>query len=124
GVAVSNPFLAVGTDAHETVVFATPPDGIGILQPERGGIGSGGQVDVDIGLHLPPLADQTDGGIEVAVKFAARDGAVHISRAVDFELIDAVPIDKVQGNVAEAGKVFWSREGEAAFIGLEALLLT
>src|SRR5208283_3855061 len=38
--------------------------------------------------------------------------------------IDAVPIDKVQGNLAEAGKVFWSREGEAAFIGLEAPLLT
>lgn len=105
GVTISDPALAIRADASETVVVASTPDRIGVEQPERRGIGSGCKVDVEIGLFRAQFSDEMNGGVEVAVKLAARNDLVGIAGAIEFELVDAVFLNQIETRVSKVAVI-------------------
>jgi hypothetical protein len=74
------------------------------------------------GARRSPFAHQADRRLEVAVKFASRQHAVHIPRAVDLELVDTVVANKLQRHFAEARKVLGTGKGKTSFVRFETML--
>src|SRR6266536_3838666 len=100
-VAISNPALAISTEACEAVIVAAAPDRIGIEQPERRGISSGGEIDVDVRLFRTQFADQMNCRIKVAVEVASGNDLVGIAGSIKFELVHPVFFDQVEAGIAE-----------------------
>src|SRR5580658_1489739 len=123
GVTIANPPLPPGTHTQKTVVFAAAPDGVCILQPERRGIGSRRQVDINVGLHGSPFVNQADRSLEVAIKCCAGKGSVDVSSSIDLKLIDIEFSYEVQCSLPEQRVILGAGKREAAFVGFKTLLL-
>src|SRR5271165_7533408 len=67
-VAVSDPALAVGSNSGKVGVVAATPDGVGIEEPEGRGIGSGREIDKQVGLQPTKVADEVKRCVEVATE--------------------------------------------------------
>src|SRR5271165_222522 len=89
-VAVSDPALAVGPDSGKVGVVAAAPDGVGVEEPEGRRIGSGSEIDEQVGLQPAKVADQVKRCVKVAAERASLDYLIDVSGAVEFELIDAI----------------------------------
>src|SRR5580692_3732431 len=76
GVAVGDPALAVGADSGKVGVVTAAPDGVGIEKPERRWVGSGGEIDEQVGLEAAKVADEMKRGVEVAAEGASLDDLI------------------------------------------------
>src|SRR5579862_7221793 len=103
------------------MIFTATPDRIGIEQPEWRRVSSCREVDIDVWLFRAQLSDEMNGGVEVAVEFAARDDLVGVACAIELELVHAILVDHFEAGVAEVAVVLRARESQAAFVRLEAL---
>src|SRR5579872_1182484 len=59
--------------------------------------------------------------IEVAVELAALDDLVGVTGAVELELVHAIFLEHRNACVAKVAIVFWARQCETSFVGLESL---
>src|SRR5271156_4109112 len=108
GIAVGNPALAVGPDSGKVGVVATAPDRVGIEEPERRRVGSGGEIDEKVGLQPAKVTDEMKRSVEVAAEGASLDDLIDISGAVKLELIDAIPRHHLGGCFMKARIIFWT----------------
>ena len=101
-VAVSDPLLPLGPHSGKAVIAPAPPDGVGVPQEERRGVGTGREVHVEVRFLGTQVPDQVDHRIEVTVELATRDDARGVAGPVELELVHAVPADHRETGFAEA----------------------
>src|SRR5439155_3783500 len=121
GVPIRDPTLAIRADTGKVVVLATTPDRVGMAQEERRRIRPAREVDVQIRLLDTQVGDQRKHRAEIGIERAAWNRVRHIPRAVELELIDAIPPDHVETGLAKPREVLGTRKREATLVRLEPL---
>src|ERR1019366_7987428 len=112
-VAIGDPLFSPGTDAEKVVVSPTSPDRVGVAQPEGRRIGSGRQVDEEVGLQVTQLSNQMDGGCKITLELAAGNNAIGVARAIELELVEAILAHELHAGIAKRRVVFRARKRKA-----------
>src|SRR5208282_1351049 len=105
----------------KAVIFPAAPNRIGIAQPVRRRVSARGEIHKNIRLQRAPFSHEADRGMEVAIEFASWKNAVHVARAINFELIDSVFADEIQRDAAKMREVSRTRKRESSLIHLKTL---
>ena len=101
------------------MILPTPPNRIGILKPEGRGIGSNGEIYINIRSSLAPFADEADGSMEIDIERAARNRTVYIACTVNLELVNSVSFDEIESNFLKTRKIFGAGECKPLFVGFK-----
>ncbi len=119
-VAVGNPLVAVVAHANRSEVVFLPPYGIRITEPERGGPGAHGAIDVKVPLLLAQGVQHADDAFRILLVAGAL-GVEMGADAVEFEVLHVVVLHHLGAAAHKGVKVFLVGKLEVADLVVRVL---